>query len=50
VFGDEMVRDRRARPDVVAITAAMLHPTGLAQFAAAYPTGSTTWASPSSTR
>jgi 1-deoxy-D-xylulose-5-phosphate synthase len=25
------------RPDVVAITAAMLHPTGLAQFAAAYP-------------
>jgi 1-deoxy-D-xylulose-5-phosphate synthase len=25
------------RPDVVAITAAMLHPTGLAQFAQAYP-------------
>ena len=27
----------RERPDVVAITAAMLHPTGLAPFAAAYP-------------
>src|SRR5258708_39293891 len=25
------------RPDVVAITAAMLHPTGLAKFAQAYP-------------
>jgi 1-deoxy-D-xylulose-5-phosphate synthase len=37
VFGDEMVSIGARRPDVVAITAAMLHPTGLAQFAAAYP-------------
>jgi 1-deoxy-D-xylulose-5-phosphate synthase len=37
VFGDEMVAIGARRPDVVAITAAMLHPTGLAQFAAAYP-------------
>jgi 1-deoxy-D-xylulose-5-phosphate synthase len=37
VFGDEMVAIGERRPDVVAITAAMLHPTGLAQFAAAYP-------------
>ena len=37
VFGDEMVAIADRRPDVVAITAAMLHPTGLAQFAAAYP-------------
>ncbi len=37
VFGDEMVSIGGRRPDVVAITAAMMHPTGLAQFAAAYP-------------
>jgi 1-deoxy-D-xylulose-5-phosphate synthase len=37
VFGDEMLAIGARRPDVVAITAAMLHPTGLAQFAAAYP-------------
>jgi 1-deoxy-D-xylulose-5-phosphate synthase len=37
VFGDEMVAIGARRPDVVAITAAMLHPTGLAYFAAAYP-------------
>src|SRR5450755_1463644 len=37
VFGDEMVTIGARRPDVVAITAAMLRPTGLAQFAAAYP-------------
>jgi 1-deoxy-D-xylulose-5-phosphate synthase len=37
VFGDEMVSIGDRRPDVVAITAAMLYPTGLAQFAAAYP-------------
>ncbi|MBV9447061.1 MAG: 1-deoxy-D-xylulose-5-phosphate synthase [Streptosporangiaceae bacterium] len=37
VFGDEMVAIGARRPDVVAITAAMLHPTGLGQFAAAYP-------------
>jgi 1-deoxy-D-xylulose-5-phosphate synthase len=37
VFGDEMVTIGARRPDVVAITAAMLYPTGLAQFAAAYP-------------
>ncbi len=37
VFGDEMVAIGARRPDVVAITAAMLHPTGLARFQAAYP-------------
>jgi 1-deoxy-D-xylulose-5-phosphate synthase len=37
VFSDEMVRIGADRPDVVAITAAMLHPTGLAAFAEAYP-------------
>jgi 1-deoxy-D-xylulose-5-phosphate synthase len=37
VFGDEMLAIGARRPDVVAITAAMLHPTGLAQFAEAYP-------------
>ena len=37
VFGDEMVSIGARRPDVVAITAAMLHPTGLAQFARIYP-------------
>ncbi len=37
VFGDEIVRIGHRRPDVVAVTAAMLHPTGLAPFAAAFP-------------
>ncbi|WP_327046760.1 1-deoxy-D-xylulose-5-phosphate synthase [Microbispora sp. NBC_01189] len=37
VFGDEMVKIGAERRDVVAITAAMLHPTGLAAFAEAYP-------------
>jgi len=37
VFGDEMVAIGSRRSDVVAITAAMLHPTGLAPFAAAFP-------------
>jgi 1-deoxy-D-xylulose-5-phosphate synthase len=37
VFGDELVAIGARRPDVVAITAAMLHPTGLAAFARAYP-------------
>jgi 1-deoxy-D-xylulose-5-phosphate synthase len=37
VFGDELAAIGAERPDVVAITAAMLHPTGLAKFAAAYP-------------
>ncbi|MDT0449197.1 1-deoxy-D-xylulose-5-phosphate synthase [Streptomyces hesseae] len=37
VFGDEMVRIGAERPDVVAITAAMLHPVGLSKFAVAYP-------------
>ncbi|MGA4668331.1 1-deoxy-D-xylulose-5-phosphate synthase [Propionibacteriaceae bacterium Y1923] len=36
-FAEEMVRIGADRDDVVAITAAMLHPTGLARFAAAYP-------------
>ncbi len=37
VFRDELVAIGAERPDVVAITAAMLHPTGLDAFAAAYP-------------
>jgi 1-deoxy-D-xylulose-5-phosphate synthase len=37
VFGQEMVALGAERPDIVAITAAMLHPVGLAPFAAAYP-------------
>jgi 1-deoxy-D-xylulose-5-phosphate synthase len=37
VFGEELAAIGARRPDVVAITAAMLHPTGLAQFASAYP-------------
>ncbi|MQY07971.1 1-deoxy-D-xylulose-5-phosphate synthase [Actinomadura sp. RB68] len=37
VFGSEMVAIGAERPDVVAITAAMLYPVGLAPFADAYP-------------
>jgi 1-deoxy-D-xylulose-5-phosphate synthase len=37
VFGDAMVSVGARRPDVVAITAAMLHPTGLGAFAQAFP-------------
>jgi 1-deoxy-D-xylulose-5-phosphate synthase len=37
VFAEEMVAIGGRRPDVVAITAAMLHPVGLAPFQAAYP-------------
>ncbi len=37
VFGAELTEIGARRPDVVAITAAMLHPTGLAQFASMYP-------------
>jgi 1-deoxy-D-xylulose-5-phosphate synthase len=37
VYGEEMVAVGARRPDVVAITAAMLHPVGLAPFKAAYP-------------
>ncbi|MBA3338905.1 MAG: 1-deoxy-D-xylulose-5-phosphate synthase [Geodermatophilaceae bacterium] len=37
VFSAELVRIGAARSDVVAITAAMLYPTGLAAFAQAYP-------------
>ena len=37
VFADEMVKIGNDRPDVVGITAAMLHPVGLGKFAAAYP-------------
>ncbi|GAA4505628.1 1-deoxy-D-xylulose-5-phosphate synthase [Nonomuraea ferruginea] len=37
VFSDELVRLGKEREDVVAITAAMLHPTGLARFADAFP-------------
>jgi 1-deoxy-D-xylulose-5-phosphate synthase len=37
VFGDALVAVGAERPDVVAITAAMLHPTKLNGFAAAFP-------------
>jgi 1-deoxy-D-xylulose-5-phosphate synthase len=37
VFSDELVAIGAERPDVVALTAAMLYPTGLAAFANAYP-------------
>ncbi|TCC21332.1 1-deoxy-D-xylulose-5-phosphate synthase [Kribbella sindirgiensis] len=37
VFSDELVKIGHRRPDVVAITAAMLHPTGLAPFAEEFP-------------
>ncbi|GAA2742769.1 1-deoxy-D-xylulose-5-phosphate synthase [Kitasatospora cinereorecta] len=37
VFGEEMVALGRERHDIVGITAAMLHPVGLAPFAKAYP-------------
>ncbi len=37
VFSEELVRIGAIRSDLVAITAAMLYPTGLAAFAAAYP-------------
>jgi 1-deoxy-D-xylulose-5-phosphate synthase len=36
-FGDELVAIGARRPDVVAITAAMLHPTGLGEFARSFP-------------
>jgi 1-deoxy-D-xylulose-5-phosphate synthase len=36
-FSDEIVKIGATRPDVVAITAAMLHPVGLAAFADEYP-------------
>jgi 1-deoxy-D-xylulose-5-phosphate synthase len=37
VFSDEIVALGAERPDLVAITAAMMHPVGLDRFAAAYP-------------
>jgi 1-deoxy-D-xylulose-5-phosphate synthase len=37
VFADELVEIGRDRPDVVAVTAAMMGPTGLDRFCAAYP-------------
>jgi 1-deoxy-D-xylulose-5-phosphate synthase len=37
VFAEELVAIGEQRPEVVAITAAMLQPTGLGAFAAAYP-------------
>ncbi|MDX6263550.1 MAG: 1-deoxy-D-xylulose-5-phosphate synthase [Kribbellaceae bacterium] len=37
VFADEIIEIGHRRPDVVAITAAMLHPTGLAAFAKEFP-------------
>jgi 1-deoxy-D-xylulose-5-phosphate synthase len=50
VFAEEMVAIGRRRPDVVAITAAMMHPVGLHHFQAAFPAVRSTSASPSSTR
>ncbi|WP_283132811.1 1-deoxy-D-xylulose-5-phosphate synthase [Rhizohabitans arisaemae] len=37
VFSEEIVRLGAVRPDIVTITAAMLHPVGLAPFAEAFP-------------
>ncbi|TQE19926.1 1-deoxy-D-xylulose-5-phosphate synthase [Streptomyces ipomoeae] len=37
VFGDEIVRIADEREDVVAVTAAMLHPVGLGKFAEKFP-------------
>jgi 1-deoxy-D-xylulose-5-phosphate synthase len=37
VFGDEITAIGADRPDVVAVTAAMLHPVGLGPFAARFP-------------
>jgi 1-deoxy-D-xylulose-5-phosphate synthase len=37
VFGEALAEIGARRPDVVAITAAMLHPTGLTEFARAFP-------------
>ncbi|WP_037914182.1 1-deoxy-D-xylulose-5-phosphate synthase [Actinacidiphila yeochonensis] len=37
VFGDEMLELGREREDIVAITAAMLHPVGLTKFAKEFP-------------
>jgi len=37
VFGNELVELARHRPDIVAITAAMLQPVGLGKFAREYP-------------
>jgi 1-deoxy-D-xylulose-5-phosphate synthase len=37
VFADEMVRIGEHRPDVVALTAAMMHPVGLHHFEARFP-------------
>ncbi|WP_261163757.1 1-deoxy-D-xylulose-5-phosphate synthase [Microbacterium sp. Marseille-Q6965] len=37
VFADELVRVGETRPDVIAMTAAMLRPTGLAPFAERFP-------------
>lgn len=37
IFADELVAIGKERPDVVAITAAMLGPTGLGRFQAAFP-------------
>jgi 1-deoxy-D-xylulose-5-phosphate synthase len=37
VFGEEMVKLGRERDDIVAITASMLHPVGLTEFAEEFP-------------
>ncbi|MEU3501641.1 1-deoxy-D-xylulose-5-phosphate synthase [Streptomyces hundungensis] len=37
VFGEELARLGAERPDIVALTAAMLHPTGLSRFAERFP-------------
>jgi 1-deoxy-D-xylulose-5-phosphate synthase len=37
VFGSSLSTLAASRPDIVAVTAAMMHPTGLGEFASAYP-------------
>jgi 1-deoxy-D-xylulose-5-phosphate synthase len=37
VFGSSLASLAASRPEIVAVTAAMLHPTGLGEFASAYP-------------
>ncbi len=50
VFSDELIALGEKREDVVAITAAMPGPTGLAKFGERFPERTSTSASPNSTR
>jgi 1-deoxy-D-xylulose-5-phosphate synthase len=49
VFAEEITAIGADHEDVVCLTAAMLHPTGLSGFAHSYPHRYSTWGSPSST-